>query len=160
MESMKILLATDGSDSSLAALNAVAERPWPAGSEVKIISVVEAHLPPAPVDALVPDSYYLKRLAEQQTAARDAIAAAETQLRATNGDRTDPIEIVSEIINGSARESIVEEAVRWKADLIVVGSHGHRGVKRFWLGSVSLAVANHANCSVEIVRSEGELGAP
>jgi nucleotide-binding universal stress UspA family protein len=38
------------------------------------------------------------------------------------------------------------------ADLIVVGSHGYRGFKRFLLGSVSQAVASHAKCSVEIVR--------
>ncbi len=157
---MKILIATDGSDSSLTAVRSVAERPWPTGSEVKIISVVEAHLAPAPVASLVPDSYYLKRLAEQQTAAQDAVAAAEATLRSTNADRAAPLQIVTEIINGGARECIVEEGARWGADLIVLGSHGHRGVRRFWLGSVSLAVANHANCSVEIVRGEGEPSLP
>jgi hypothetical protein len=38
---MKILLATDGSDYSKAAVNSVAERPWPEDSEVKIISAME-----------------------------------------------------------------------------------------------------------------------
>ncbi|MGH9835129.1 MAG: universal stress protein [Blastocatellia bacterium] len=37
-------------------------------------------------------------------------------------------------------------------NLIVLGSHGRRGLKRFLLGSVSNAVASHADCSVEIVR--------
>ena len=48
---------------------------------------------------------------------------------------------------------IVEEAERWGADLILVGSHGYGSVKRFMLGSVSQAVATHAPCSVEIVRA-------
>jgi hypothetical protein len=43
---MKILLATDGSDYSKAAVNSVAELPWPEGSEVKIISAME--IPYAP----------------------------------------------------------------------------------------------------------------
>jgi nucleotide-binding universal stress UspA family protein len=40
----------------------------------------------------------------------------------------------------------------WGADLIVVGSHGRRGVDRYLMGSVSEAVALHAHCSVEVVR--------
>jgi nucleotide-binding universal stress UspA family protein len=36
--------------------------------------------------------------------------------------------------------------------LIVVGSHGRKGLQRFLLGSVAELVARHADCSVEIVR--------
>jgi nucleotide-binding universal stress UspA family protein len=50
------------------------------------------------------------------------------------------------------KELILEEAHKWGADLIVVGSHGRRGINRFLLGSVSEAVASHAHCSVEIIR--------
>jgi nucleotide-binding universal stress UspA family protein len=50
------------------------------------------------------------------------------------------------------KELILSEAAEWGADLIVVGSHGRRGVNRLLLGSVSEAVALHANCSVEIIR--------
>jgi len=45
---MKILLATDGSDCGKAAVDAVAERPWPEGSEVKVLSAME--LPYMPHD--------------------------------------------------------------------------------------------------------------
>jgi nucleotide-binding universal stress UspA family protein len=47
---------------------------------------------------------------------------------------------------------ILDEAERWGADLIVVGSHGYRAWERFLLGSVSQAVVSHAKCSVEVVR--------
>ena len=53
---------------------------------------------------------------------------------------------------GSPREVILDEADHWGANLIVVGSHGYRGLTRFLLGSVSQAIASHAKCSVEIVR--------
>jgi nucleotide-binding universal stress UspA family protein len=47
---------------------------------------------------------------------------------------------------------ILDCATKWKADLIVVGSHGKNGIQRLLLGSVSEYVATHAKCSVEIVR--------
>lgn len=52
---------------------------------------------------------------------------------------------------------ILDEATHWGADLIVVGSHGRRGVDRFLLGSVSEAVALHAACSVEVIRKRNSL---
>jgi nucleotide-binding universal stress UspA family protein len=59
----------------------------------------------------------------------------------------------SELVDfGDAKTKILENATKWGADLIVVGSHGWKGLNRFLLGSVSEAVARHAPCSVEIVR--------
>lgn len=49
-------------------------------------------------------------------------------------------------------KSILEEAKKWDADLIVMGSHGRRGLDRFAMGSVSESVAMTAHCSVEVVR--------
>ena len=50
-------------------------------------------------------------------------------------------------------ERIIDSAAEWRADLIVVGSHGRSGIPRFLLGSVAEFVARHAKCSVEIVRA-------
>jgi nucleotide-binding universal stress UspA family protein len=67
-----------------------------------------------------------------------------------------PLAISTEILNGVAKDVIVGEAERWGAELIVMGSHGYRGLKKLWFGSVSQAVALHAPCSVEIVRPSKE----
>ena len=148
---MKILLATDGSDYSKAAVNSVAERPWPQGSEVKIISAMEVPFAPTTEGWVMPDSYYseLDRVAREQ-----AEAAVKYAVERIESGKASGIEIITKIISGSAREAILDEAERWDADLIVLGSHGYSGWQRFLLGSVSHAVATHAHCSVEIVRQK------
>ena len=148
---MKILLATDGSDYSKAAVNSVAERPWPKGSEVKIISAIEIPYAPTTETWVLPDSYYkeLERAAKAQAegAVKDAIERIEA-------GKASGLEISTEIKSGSARTVILDEAEKWGADLIVLGSHGYSGWQRFLLGSVSHAIATHAHCSVEIVRQK------
>ncbi len=143
---MKILLATDGSQCSEAALQSVAARPWPQGSEVKVLSVVELHLAPTPGSWLVPDSHYLKLLHESQERARVAVERAETSLKAT------ALQVSSDIIIGNAKTTILKQAEEWPADLIVLGSHGHGVLERILIGSVSQAVMAQAHCSVELIR--------
>jgi nucleotide-binding universal stress UspA family protein len=53
---------------------------------------------------------------------------------------------------GEPRGVILDTAKTWGADLIVLGSHGRRGLDRLLLCSVSEAVAIHARCSVEVIR--------
>jgi nucleotide-binding universal stress UspA family protein len=50
------------------------------------------------------------------------------------------------------RHAIVDCAREWGADLIILGSHGRRGLDRLLLGSVAESVVRHAPCSVEVVR--------
>jgi nucleotide-binding universal stress UspA family protein len=54
---------------------------------------------------------------------------------------------------GDPRTEIINMASEWHADLIMVGSHGRTGLDRLLMGSVSEAVARHAPCSVQIVRT-------
>jgi nucleotide-binding universal stress UspA family protein len=58
-----------------------------------------------------------------------------------------------ELAEGTPQDMILQAAKNWPAHLIVMGSHGLTGLKRFLLGSVSKAVASHAQCSVEVVRT-------
>ena len=148
---MKILLATDGSDCSKTAVNSVAERPWPEGSEVKIVSAMEIPYAPTTETWILPNGYYteLEKVAKEQ-----AEAAVKDAVERIESGKGSGLEISAKIISGSAREVILDEAERWGADLIVLGSHGYSGWQRFLLGSVSHAVATHAHCSVEIVRQK------
>ena len=49
-------------------------------------------------------------------------------------------------------ESIIEYATRKNIDLIVIGTRGRTGLKRFFMGSVANGVVQHAHCSVLLVR--------
>jgi nucleotide-binding universal stress UspA family protein len=70
-------------------------------------------------------------------------------------EKNPALSMSSKVINESPKQGILNEAERFDADLIVVGSHGQSALSRFLLGSVSHAVALHAHCSVEIVRKRG-----
>ncbi len=148
---MKVLLATDGSECSEDAARSIASRPWPKGTEFRVISVVE--LSPAWFRTPYPAYFDAKAMeelrGEAMKRAQDAVAAAEQILSDAGFTESGTVVIPA----ASAKEMILNQAAEWGADLIVLGSHGRRGTSRFMLGSVSEPVAFHATCSVEIVRT-------
>jgi nucleotide-binding universal stress UspA family protein len=147
---MKILLAADGSDFGNVAANSVANRPWPANSEVKIVSVMELFHPYLAEVWAVSDNFYEEMDKSIKAQATNTIEKALEYFQAANNS---DLQVSSEILKGNPQNAILDEAEAWGADLIVVGSHGYTGLKRMLLGSVSQAVASHAKCSVEIVRT-------
>jgi nucleotide-binding universal stress UspA family protein len=67
------------------------------------------------------------------------------------------MKILLAIDSSAPTQATVDEVSYWGADLIVVGSHGRRGITGLFMGSVSAAVAMHALCSVDVIRKrEGE----
>jgi nucleotide-binding universal stress UspA family protein len=142
---LKILLATDGSEFSNAAAHSIAARPWPAGTEVKVVSVLDEALPV--VDPWYTAGEWLEAQRQEKTKnCQQAVDSAEKILNQAG------LKVTKLLLMGGARWMILNEANEWGANLIVLGSHGRRGVQRLLMGSVSEAVALHANCSVEITR--------
>jgi nucleotide-binding universal stress UspA family protein len=66
--------------------------------------------------------------------------------------RLDPASLDFCVVEGDPRLAILEVAHGWPAHLIIMGSHGRTGLTKYLLGSVTTAVARHAQCSVEVVR--------
>jgi nucleotide-binding universal stress UspA family protein len=152
--SMKILLATDGLEYSNAAARSVAARVWPAGSEVRILSVEE--LPPALPNQMTASSLsalYPPTLLDELTVVAHATAQRAYE-SARDLLRTSSLKVIDDAFTplGDPRLTILEEAKAWNANLIVLGAHGRRGLDRMLLGSVSESVAMHAHCSVEVIR--------
>ncbi len=143
---MRILVAIDGSKYSDAAVRSVAERGHSPDSEVRVLHVIE----PVPVS---PDGQawgfalgISGVLDDQREAANELVARAAEVLRNAGW------KVSTFVGEGNPTAVILDDSAEWKADLIVLGSHGRSGLDRFLLGSVSEAVARHARCSVEIVR--------
>lgn len=142
---MKVLLAIDGSDCSIAAAQSVVQRPWPAGTEIKIVSAIDFAIPAA--EPWYVDGDLMERLENEETEMMRAAALKVKKIITDAG-----LKASLAIPIGRAKAVIVDEANAWGADLIVIGSHGRQGVDRILLGSVSEAVAIHAHCSVEVIR--------
>ena len=147
---MRVLLAIDGSEHSEAAVDEIARQHFPAASEVRVISVVETPYFSGMGEG-VDMSVYVEMEKSARERARAAVEKAAAKLRADEDNRQ--LNVTTKVISGSPKRVIIEEAEAFGTDLIVVGSHGHGMFERFLLGSVSQAVALHAPCSVEIVRS-------
>ena len=150
---MRILLAVDGSPCSEAAVDEVASRPWPSNSELRIVSAFQIPLGPTPETWAILPEYYdeMERAVREQ--AQKVVDVSFARLKKALAQT---VNVTVQVLAGSPQSAILEEAERWKADLIVVGSHGYGTWHRLVLGSVSQAVVLHAKCSVEVVRRRHE----
>ena len=141
----KIVLPIDGSDSSFQAARYAARLAKLDGAEISCIHVIE--IPTYGLygnfAATVP-TYYdeITKTAEKWfDQVRDLVRNEGTKVNAET------------IMNAtSVPDSIVNHAVKIGADVIVMGTRGRTGVKKFLLGSVASAVVSHAHCPVLVVR--------
>ncbi len=147
---MKILLAIDDSKFSEATTQAVLKQTQAKDTEVEVLHVVE----PLPVTVGDETRVYTTDMEAMRQAqlkkAEVLVAWAADVLRPAGFKVTTLVE------EGDPVTKIINSAAAWKADLIVLGSHGLRGFQRLLLGSVSEGVARHAPCTVEIVRVPAE----
>jgi len=142
----RILVATDGSEFSTAALHYLAERPWPGGSKVKIISVPE--FPPLEEFSYLNagEAEDLRVACEEEARICTAkgvevLAGSELNVHSDVPKEREPIFQV-----------ILNEAEKWEADVIVLGSHGRSGFDPVDIGSVSEEVGLRSKCSVAVIR--------
>ena len=144
---LRVLMATDGSECSTAAIQSLAIRPWPKGSTFKVISIPEPFMPLGEFP-----QFELKEIEELNTAAlKDAKRYAEVGAELLVKAGLQAVTGTPLPRDNDARE-ITKEAKRWHADMVILGSHGRRGFDRWTIGSVSEHVALHAHCSVEVIR--------
>jgi nucleotide-binding universal stress UspA family protein len=144
---VKILLAIDDSRFSQAAIQAVLMTARPHETEVRVLHVLEPILLPLEAQTWTSLPVYSEMMQQQRGDASELVKRAAESLQAAGFKQASHA-----VEDGNPKVVIVDEAKKWGADLIVLGSHGRKGLDRFLLGSVSEAVARHALCSVEIVR--------
>ena len=136
----RVLLATDGSEASIAASQAIAEVSWPEDTEVRVVSVVN------------PMVYSFEELGVTGDQSTDYAHRAIGKAVQVLSDA--PVRISAEVIAGNAARQIIARAKHWGADLIVLGANERRGLSRWLFGSTSAAVAKQAHCSVRVIRGK------
>lgn len=142
---MRVLVASDGSSSSHAALALALSFPWPAGARARgVVSLGRAGWAGT----------------QFRAAMIRALHASAEQLDRELGRRWPEAQVFA--LHDSPAAAICSEARRFRADAIVLGWRGHGAFARLLAGSVSRAVAERARCSVLIVRrrAQGRPAAP
>lgn len=140
-----LLVPTDLSDEDAAVLDHAVEKARSLGARVHLLHVFDSLLHDLPPEAVESESTRALRV-RLRTVARDALqhlaaAHAGDGVRLTVEQRLAP----------DPAPSILACARDIGADLIVMGTHGRRGVQRLLHGSVAEAVAARAPCPVDIV---------
>jgi len=149
---LKVLLAIDGSPTSLAAVGELAGCHLPRGSSIMVLTVLHTAVPAIPdfppwnVSIL---GTHAELLRQQEQRAPALLEAVVKHLRP--GRRH--LDVTSKVVEGEPKDVILREAAAWGADRIVLGSHGYGKVRRAMLGSTAAGVAAEAPCSVYIVRA-------
>lgn len=145
---MRVLLAVDGSTTSGSARRLVGSIAWPEGTVIEVAGAIEpivesfgTTVMPMPPTTVSPDARTVHAI---EQAVDDAAAALEAPGRIIR--RT--------ILDGRPGTMIVDEAVAFRAELVVVGSRGLGPLKSMLLGSVSAEIVDHAPCPVLVVRKE------
>ena len=141
---MKILIGVDGSPSSLEAVSLVGRLIDPRADEVAI------YFSPAELQRRVPWGQTLV-----EGASKALFDEAEGRLPQPF---TRPVEVI--VSTKSAAAGILEAAIGWKADLVVVGASNQTSLERFLLGSVSRAVVHGSTLPVLVVRNAPAAGEP
>ena len=145
---MKILLAIDGSKYSDATVQALASQIRRENAQVLVLQIVEPRIystPPQMAPGYQPEMAEIMK--EQFKQAQESVDRSAATLRSAG------FEVNTRVLEAEPRTGILDLASEWHADLIVLGSHGRRGLQRFMLGSVAESVARGAYCSVLIVRT-------
>jgi len=132
---VRLVLGCDGSATSLLTARAVAARRWPAGSEVAVV--------------VADESWLFGALEGPDAQAREVTDATDEVEAIVKGAGLATRRVVRQ---GDPKRVLVDEARSVGADAVFVGARGRSGLQRVLLGSVAMAVAARAACSVEIVR--------
>jgi len=144
-----ILVPTDGSKLSLAAAKAAAKLAKKLGAKVTSIYVMEPYMPPIQSDvAAFYPSYSAK---DYDKATRKIADAALAKVKAAVSATKVPVEGVA-TIGASPWASIIEAAKANDCDLIVMASHGRRGLEALLLGSETQKVLTHSKVPVLVCR--------
>jgi len=135
-----ILVATDGSDRNITAVEEAIRIATGCGAALNAVYVIDAGtFESASADVVMEDTYRIIKAEAEQ---------ALKQVRSLSGN----IEVKTTVIEGKPAQEIVRFATAEKIDLIVIGTQGKKGIERILLGSVAESIIRLAGCKVLVVK--------
>lgn len=144
---VRILVGLDGSDDSERAIGTILHRHWPANTEVRLVTAIDAKIITAIFD---PSPLVQKWIDANDEEPLDwvprMIAEYRGRLEAAG------LKVDSIVNDGDPKKTLLDESVSWPADAIFVGARGHNIIERVLIGSVSTSIISRAECSVEVIR--------
>ncbi|MDL9997389.1 universal stress protein [Variovorax sp. J22P240] len=145
----RILVATDGSDLSELAVTSAIDLALLTQAELIAVKVVH-HYPASYFEgSMLMSQMEVTRLREQaDVEAQRVVDAVKAAADSKGVKSTRAIVMQSELVS----EAIIEAARVHKCDLIVMASHGRRGIKRLLMGSETLHVLTHSHTPVLVLR--------
>ena len=143
MNFKKILIAVDNSTCAENAVKAGYEMAAQFSAEVALVNIIE----PVPVTAS-PEMALAPVFMElyDNTKENSTLLLQAMEKKHSHGVATTYFTLID-----TATHGILEEAEKWEANLIVVGTHGRTGLSHFFMGSVAEHVARKSTCPVLIV---------
>jgi nucleotide-binding universal stress UspA family protein len=145
---LKVLLAFEEESCSEEAVREVGSRTWEVGTTVRVLHAVGKFVPPAQ------ELWYDAGGDLEQARREIKDRSAEAVERACDWLRGRGLNAEAVLRDGEPGPVILEEAEQWGADLIVIGTRSHTGLRRILEGSVSQFIVDHASCPVEVVHCQ------
>ncbi len=144
----RILVATDGSTLSKKAVESAIELAALAGAELVALKVVPRYPQSYFEGGLALQAAEVSRVEEQWAKDGQAIVDAVQKSALEKGVQTKAIIAKSDLVS----DAVIAAAKKHKCDLIVMASHGRRGIKRLLLGSETQQVLTHSHVPVLVLR--------
>lgn len=144
----RILVATDGSTLSKKAVTSAIELAATCGAQLFALKVVPRY-PQAYFEGSIPLSVEeISRVETQWHDAAQAQLASVSKAALAQGVETKTLTVKSDVVS----DAIIATAKKHKAELIVMASHGRKGIKRLLLGSETQQVLTHSHVPVLVLR--------
>jgi nucleotide-binding universal stress UspA family protein len=144
----RILVATDGSALSKKAVTSAIQLAATCGAELVALKVVPRY-PQAYFEGSIPlSAEEISRVETQWTESAQALLAQVEKSAKSKGVVTKAVTVKSDVVS----EAIISAAKKHKADVIVMASHGRKGIKRLLLGSETQQVLTHSHIPVLVLR--------
>lgn len=144
----KILVATDGSTLSKKAVNSAIDLAALTGATLVVLKVVPRYPQSYFEGGLALQAAEVSRVEQQWAESGQAIVDAAQKAAQAKGVKTKGVTVKSDLVS----DAIIATAKKNKCDLIVMASHGRRGIKRLLLGSETQLVLTHSHIPVLVLR--------